>query len=91
MYKLFTEMKKSGNVNLAMGATTLLTATLAGMAYNATGPLIVMILVAVLLGMCLMTASALLSTVLGVRVMYVTIVMMNMLLALQLRLIFSAK
>lgn len=73
----------SGNVNLALGATTVLTATLAGMAYNATGSLVVMFLVAVVLGVSLMTASALLSTALGVRVMYVTIVMMTMLSALQ--------
>lgn len=73
----------SGNVNLAMGATTVLTATLAGMAYNATGSLVVMILVAVGLGVALMSVSALLSTALGVRVMYVTIVMMSLFSAMQ--------
>lgn len=73
----------SGNVNLAMGATTVLVATLAGMAYNATGSLLVMILLAVVLGVGVMAASAVLSTVFGVRVMYVTIVMMIMLSALQ--------
>ena len=73
----------SGNVSLSLGATTVLTATLALMAYNATGSLAVMILVAVGLGVVLMVASALLSTALGVRVMFVTIVMMTMLSALQ--------
>lgn len=73
----------SGNVNLAMGATTVLTATLAVMAFNATNSLVVMVIVAILLGVGLMAASALLSTALGVRVMYVTIVMMTMLSALQ--------
>ena len=73
----------SGNVSLSLGATTVLTATLAALAYNATGSLIVMMVVAVVLGVILMTVSALLSTALGVRVMYVTIVMMTMLSALQ--------
>lgn len=73
----------SGNVNLALGATTILTATIAGLAYNATNSLFVMFLVAVGLGVFLMTISALLSTALGVRVMFVTIVMMSMLAALQ--------
>lgn len=73
----------TGNVNLAMGATTVLTATLSGMAYNATGSVVVMALVAVGLGVALMALSALLSTLLGVRVMYVTIVMMTLLVAIQ--------
>ncbi|MBR1757443.1 MAG: ABC transporter permease [Lachnospiraceae bacterium] len=73
----------SGNVSLSLGATTILTATIAALAYNATGSLLVMIIVAILLGVILMTASALLSTALGVRVMYVTIVMMTMFSALQ--------
>lgn len=73
----------SGNVSLSLGATTILTATIAALAYNATGSLAVMILVAVALGVILMTVSALLSTALGVRVIYVTIVMMTLLSALQ--------
>lgn len=73
----------SGNVNLAMGATTILTATLAGLVYNVTGSLVVMILVSVALGVALMTVSALLSTALGVRVMYVTIVMMTLFASIQ--------
>lgn len=73
----------SGNVNLAMGATTVLTATIAGLVYNATNSFLLMVLVAVALGVALMAGSALLSTVLGVRVMYVTIVMMVLMSSIQ--------
>lgn len=73
----------TGNVNLAMGATTVLTATIAGMVYNATGSSVVMILTAVALGVFIMVVSVLLSTLLKVRVMFVTIVMMTLLAALQ--------
>jgi ribose transport system permease protein len=73
----------SGNVSLSLGATTVLTATLSVMIYNATGSLVLMMVSAVLIGAVLMAASALLSTALGVRVMYVTIVMMTMFSALQ--------
>ncbi len=72
----------TNNVNLAMGATTVLTAIIAGLAYNATGSMFVMFAVAILLGSAIMTVSALLSTVLKVRVMFVTIVMMSLLAAL---------
>ncbi|MBP5294832.1 MAG: ABC transporter permease [Lachnospiraceae bacterium] len=73
----------SGNVSLSLGATTVLTATLSVMIYNATGSLVLMMVSAVLIGVVLMATSALLSTALGVRVMYVTIVMMTMFSALQ--------
>ena len=73
----------SGNVSLSLGATTVLTATLSLLAYNKTGSIAVMFIVAIGLGVILMTVSALLSTALGVRVMYVTIVMMTLLSALQ--------
>lgn len=73
----------SGNVNLAMGATTVLTATLSGILYNKTGSLAVMFISAILLGVAMMAVSALLSTLLGVRVMFVTIVMMTLLVAIQ--------
>ena len=73
----------SGNVSLPLGATTVLTATLSLLAYNKTGSIAVMFIVALGLGVILMTVSALLSTALGVRVMYVTIVMMTLLSALQ--------
>lgn len=73
----------SGNVNLAMGATTVLTATLAGMIYNATESVFLMILVSLALGVALMVVSVLLSTLFKVRVMFVTIVMMTLLAAIQ--------
>lgn len=73
----------TGNVNLAMGATTVLTATLCGLLYNATGSLLLMILSAIALGVIFMVASALLSTLLNVRVMFVTIVMMTLMSAIQ--------
>ena len=73
----------SGNVSLSLGATTVLTATLSVMIYNATGSLVLMMVSAVLIGVVLMATSALLSTALGARVMYVTIVMMTVFSALQ--------
>ena len=73
----------SGNVNLAMGATTVLVATLAGMVYNATNSFVLMVVSSILLGVIIMALSALLSTLFNVRVMYVTIVMMTLLKAIQ--------
>lgn len=73
----------TGNVNLAMGATTVLTATLAGMIYNATQSFPLMLIFSIAIGVFIMVLSALLSTVFKVRVMFVTIVMMSMLAALQ--------
>ena len=73
----------TNNVNLAMGATTVLSALIAGMAYNRTGSILVMVLVALLLGAGIMVVSALLSTLLNVRVMYVTIIMMTLLSSIQ--------
>ena len=73
----------SGNVNLAMGATTVLAATIAGMVFNATGSVVVMIVVALAMSIALMVFSALLSTWLNVKVMYVTIVMMSLFAAIQ--------
>lgn len=73
----------TNNVNLAMGATTVLSAVIAGMAYNKTGSLFVMIVVALALGSGIMVISALLSTLLKVKVMFVTIVMMSLLSAIQ--------
>lgn len=73
----------TGNVSLSMGATTVLTATLAGLAYNATGSFVVMLVSAVAIGIFIMTISALLSTALGIRIIFVTIVMMTLLTAIQ--------
>ena len=73
----------SGNVSLSLGATTVLSMTFAAMVYNATQSAALMMITAIVSGVVLMTISALLSTALGVRVMFVTIVMMTMLSALQ--------
>lgn len=73
----------SGNINLAMGATTVLTATLAALIYNATGNFLLMFVCAILISVSLMVISVLLSTVFNVRVMFVTIVMMTLLKAIQ--------
>ena len=73
----------SGNVSLSLGATTVLSMTFAAMVFNATGSVALMMITAIASGVALMTISALLSTALGVRVMFVTIVMMTMLSALQ--------
>lgn len=73
----------SGNVNIAMGATTVLTATVAAMIYNATENFVLMLVVAILLSVTIMIISVLLSTMFNVRVMFVTIVMMTLLKAIQ--------
>ncbi len=73
----------SGNINLAMGATTVLTATLAAIIYNASKSFLLMFVSAVLIAVGLMIISVLLSTVFNVRVMFVTIVMMTLFKAVQ--------
>lgn len=69
----------TGNVNIAMGACTALTATITAKAYLATESLSLMCLVAVAFGALLLLLCALLSTIFKVRVMFVTIVMMVLL------------
>ena len=69
----------TGNVNIAMGACTALTATITAKAYLSTNSLPVMILVAVVFGALLLLLCAFLSTIFKVRVMFVTIVMMVLL------------
>lgn len=73
----------SGNVNIAMGATTVLTATVSAMVYNATNSFALMMAVALGVSILIMVVSVLLSTIFNVRVMFVTIVMMTLLKALQ--------
>ena len=73
----------SGNVNIAMGATTVLTATVAAMVYNSSGSFGLMLAVALAVSVLIMVVSVLLSTLFNVRVMFVTIVMMTLLKALQ--------
>lgn len=69
----------SGNVNIAMGACTALTATIATKVFLATESVAAMILVALVFGVILLFLCALLSTVFKVSVMFVTIVMMVLL------------
>ena len=73
----------SGNVNIAMGAATSLIATVSALIYQNTGSLAVMIASAIVLGVALMVLSALISTALKVRVIFVTIVMMILLMSIQ--------
>lgn len=73
----------SGNVNLAMGATTVLTATLAGKVYVATQSIPLMFITALVLGVVIMWISVKISTMFKVRIVFVTIVMMSLLAALQ--------
>jgi len=73
----------TGNTSLSMGATTLLTATLAIVIYNTTQNVVLMIISAIIIGVFLMVFSAILSTVLNVRVLYVTVVMMALFSAIQ--------
>lgn len=73
----------TGNVNISMGATTALVATLAAQSYMATGSVPIMFMVAMLFGVILMGLMALLSTWLNVRVLFVTVVMMTLLSSIQ--------
>lgn len=73
----------TGNVNISMGATTALVATLAAQAYMATGSVVVMFVSAVFCGVVIMALTALLSTWLNVRVLFVTVVMMTLLASIQ--------
>jgi len=72
----------SNNINIAMGATTVLTAVFAALIYNATGNFPLMLISAILIAVGIMIISVILSTVFGVRVMQVTIVMMVLLKAI---------
>ena len=73
----------SGNINLAMGATTVLVSTLVALIYNKTENFLLMLVCAVVIAVILMVISVLLSTIFNVRVMFVTIVMMTLLKAIQ--------
>lgn len=73
----------TGNVNIAMGSCTALTAAIAALVYQQTESLAAMVLVAAVIGMVIMCVCALLSTLLRVSVIHVTIVMMVLLTALQ--------
>jgi ribose transport system permease protein len=73
----------TGNINIAMGSCTALTAAIVALAYEKTESLAAMIVVAVVMGVAIMAICALLSTLLRVSVIHVTIVMMVLLTALQ--------
>ncbi|MGM9607260.1 MAG: ABC transporter permease [Oscillospiraceae bacterium] len=73
----------TGNINIAMGSCTALTAAICAMAFEKTESVAVMVIVAVAMGIAIMGICALLSTVLRVSVIHVTIVMMVLLTALQ--------
>lgn len=73
----------TGNVNISMGAATALIATIAAKTYLSTGSLMMMSLVAVGAGVAVLAITALLSTWLNVRVLYVTVVAMTLLASIQ--------
>jgi ribose transport system permease protein len=66
----------TGNVSIALGATTAITAAIMSKAYLATESVPVMILTAIVVATLIMVATAVLSTVLRVSVMFVSIVVM---------------
>ncbi len=69
----------SGNINLATGAVTALTAALVAKIYLQLPSIPIMVIGAVVIGAVIMYLSAMLSARLRVPVIFVTIVMMNML------------
>lgn len=73
----------TGNVNISMGAATALIATIAAKAYMSTESIAAMCIVAVVVGIIVLSLTALLSTWLNVRVLYVTVVMMTLLSSIQ--------
>ncbi len=73
----------TSNTALSMGATSLLSATVACIVYNATGSPVLMIVTAFGMGILLMVFSAVLSTLLNVRVLFVTVIMMALFAAVQ--------
>ena len=73
----------TGNVNISMGAATALVATIAAKVYMATESVPMMAFVAIAAGVVVLALTALLSTWLNVRVLYVTVVMMTLLASIQ--------
>ena len=69
----------TGNVNIAMGSCTALTCTVTAKLFEATGSVPLMIVFAIAFAMMLLYICAMLSTVLHVKVMFVTIVAMVLL------------
>lgn len=73
----------TGNINIAMGSCTALTAAICAIAFEKTESAVLMFVVAMVMGIVIMGICALLSTLLRVSVIHVTIVMMILLTALQ--------
>ncbi|MGM9604616.1 MAG: ABC transporter permease [Faecousia sp.] len=73
----------TGNVNIAMGSCTALTAAVGALVFSNTGSVAAMLFTTILIGVVVMGVCALLSTMLRVSVIHVTIVMMILLTALQ--------
>ena len=73
----------TNNRNIAMGSCTALVATVAALAYNATGSIFVLFAVSIVFGVLVMLFCVMLSTVLNVKIIHVTIVMMHLLKAIQ--------
>lgn len=80
----------TGNVNISMGATTALVATIAAKAYMATESVPLMFAVSLAAGVAIMALTALLSTWLDVRVLFVTVVMMTLLASIQMTVLGSS-
>ena len=73
----------TGNVNISMGSSTALMATIAAMTYLQTESIVLMFVVAVVGSVVLLGFCAALSTILHVRVLFVTVVMMILLSSIQ--------
>ena len=73
----------TGNVNISMGAATALVATIAAKIYLKTSSVPIMAVSAIIIGAMVLALTALLSTWLNVRVLYVTVVMMTLLASIQ--------
>lgn len=73
----------TGNVNLAMGATAGLIAAIAAKVFEATESIPSMIIVALIAGIIISILEVIISSKFKVKVLFVTVVMMTLLLALQ--------
>ncbi len=73
----------TNNVNIAMGASVALVATIASIVYLSTESILLMMVTAVVFGIILLLLMSILSTALRVSVMFVSIVMMMLLSAVQ--------
>lgn len=80
----------TGNVNISMGASTALIATIAAKIYMATESVPLMFVSALIAGVIVLGLTALLSTWLNVRVLYITVVMMTLLSSIQMSVLGSA-